>query len=91
MICRCERFSLATPTRAGVRSNPLFSRGSLNRQEIASSLLAKRGVPRNDIKKKFNYAILTIFQKSVKPIGFHSKPETVFRTPNSAAGWYRTA
>jgi hypothetical protein len=60
-------------------------------QEIASSLLAKRGVPRNDIKKEFDYAILTIFQKSVKPIGFHSKPETVLRTPNSAAGWYRTA
>jgi hypothetical protein len=45
---------------------------------------------RKAFRLETNYAIFTIFQKSVKPIGFHSKPETVLRTPNSAAGWYKT-
>ena len=85
VIARKQRSSATTEAIPCFQEDHSISRRLL-RQDLDATHLDP---PRND--RKMNYAILTIFQKSVKPIGFHSKPETVFRTPNSAAGWYSTA
>ncbi len=72
------------------RSDEAISRLLLTVSYLGNRRLLRPCGARNDINVS-NYAIFTIFQKSVKPIGFHSKPDMVLRTPNSAAGWYKTA